>query len=421
MPTRSLPVCPDPDALEQEAVALLAALRAGDVTATQELAEFHPAPPTPGELTLDDARLVLARSYQAPNWKRIEVACELVNAIWRDDLDTVRRLVTDDPSLLHEDALIRRNSNWGPPLTYAANVGRDGIIRMLHERGATDLRTALGRALLQSKIGTARMLHEMLGRPVPPAGALGGAAYTLSASGTALVFEFGARAVDDDGRSIAPVDVVLETDSRNPSAKHSILEMYAKHGCPLPDTPAMALHRGRIDLLEQHLRTDPSLLERTFTYAEIFPPSLGCRGDEFPRTSLEGATLLHMCVEFDELDIARWLLARGMSADAPAANDADGFGGHTALFSAVVCYANFWGNYGGKTSESPMTKLLLEHGANPNARASMRERTLDGNPYERTGVREHHDITPLEWGRRFHNPIVVNRSAMEHIQAAGGI
>ena len=32
----------------------------------------------------------------------------------------------------------------------------------------------------------------------------------------------------------------------------------------------MALHRGRLDLLQEHLDRDPSLLERRFTYGEVF-------------------------------------------------------------------------------------------------------------------------------------------------------
>jgi hypothetical protein len=43
------------------------------------------------------------------------------------------------------------------------------------------------------------------------------------------------------------VETVIQTDGRNPEAKHAILEMYALHGLALPDTPPMALHRGRID------------------------------------------------------------------------------------------------------------------------------------------------------------------------------
>ncbi|MGH7713740.1 MAG: ankyrin repeat domain-containing protein, partial [Gemmatimonadaceae bacterium] len=166
--------------------------------------------------------------------------------------------------------------------------------------------------VLQSRIGTARRLHAMLGSPRPPVGALGGPAYTLSASGTALLFELGAEMLDEHGNPDAPVDVVLDSDSRNATAKHQILEMYVEHGFELPDTPMMALHRGRIDLLEAHLRRDPTLLRRTFSYAEIMPPELKCRQPEpgsydegLPRTPLAGATLLHACVEFEEIAIAQ--------------------------------------------------------------------------------------------------------------------
>lgn len=424
MPARRLPVRPDLDQLKHQAKDLLRAIRNGDPDAIADLKQYHPEPIDPADARLADAQLVLAHSYQAPSWPRLVLACRLIDAIWEDDAETVRELVLRNPHVLREDALVRPNSNWGPPLTYAANLGRDRIIRMLRELGATDLRSALDRAVLQSRIGTARMLHEMLGRPIPPSNALGGAAYTLSESGTALLFELGATVYDDTGKPSAPVDVVLETDSRNPAAKHAILEMYAEHGFPLPDTPTMAVHRGRIDLIEEHLRRDPTLLRRTFFYSEIFPPSLGCHEDEYPRTSLDGATLLHLCVEYDELEITRWLLDHGMDPDVPAAVDAQGFGGHTALFSAVVCYANFWVNYQGgwahsrKPQDSPCARLLLERGANPNARASLRERVYsDGRHVE---TREHHDITPIAWGKAYHNKIVVNEPAMRMIAEHGG-
>ena len=64
---------------------------------------------------------------------------------------------------------------------------------------------------------------------------------------------------------------LLGTDSRNPAAKHRILEMYVEHGFEPPDTPVMALHRGRIDLLEAHLARDPDLITRTFDIADVYP------------------------------------------------------------------------------------------------------------------------------------------------------
>ena len=135
---------------------------------------------------------MLARVYGASSWTRIVQCCELIDAIWDDDLDTVRRLVTANRNLITEDAGIG-NSNWGPPMSYAANLGRDRIIRLLYDLGARDLEQAMGRAVLQSRVETAAMLNEMLGKPAPPEGALGGAAYTLSVPGTEFVFRLGVR------------------------------------------------------------------------------------------------------------------------------------------------------------------------------------------------------------------------------------
>ena len=391
MSSRRLPVRPDLQQLRHQAKDLLRVMRENDANAK-----------------LADAQHALAHSYEAPNWPRLVQACELIDAIWRDDVDAVKQLVLRNPKLLHEDATIR-NSNWGPPMSYAANLGRDRIIRMLYELGATDLESALDRAALQSQIGTARMLHEWLGAPRPPAGALGGPAYTLSVSGTALMLELGA-----DVRDAAP-EVVLETDSRVPSAKHQILELYVKYGFELPDTPTMALHRGRIDLLEEHLRRDPDLLRRTFSHEEIYPPELGCHDEVLAThgTPLRGATLLHMCADYDEIEIAQWLLDRGMSVDAKAAVDADGFGGHTALFATVVSQPNFWIHHWQKPDEAPFTRLLLDHGADPNARASLRKQLHPG--YGEDTLHEYRDVTPLSWGERFHNQKFVSREAMRLI------
>jgi hypothetical protein len=171
----------------------------------------------------------------------------LASAIWSDDPYAVRELVTRNPVLIREHVLIRTDSGWGPPMTYAANLGRDRIIRLLHGLGATDLESAIGRAALQGKVDTARMLYDVAGKPPIPDGALGGPAYTLSVEGTALLISLGAPVKDAAGNRLAPVDVVIQTDGRNPAAKHAILELYAREGLELPDTPTMALHRGRID------------------------------------------------------------------------------------------------------------------------------------------------------------------------------
>src|SRR6185436_10342208 len=252
MSARKLPVRPDLTQLKHQAKDLHRAILRGDADAIAELREHCPRV-DPTSAKLSDAQHVLARSYGATSWPRLVHSCELIDAIWRDDVDAAMALVTAHPDLLHEHATIR-DSNWGPPMTYAANLGRDRIIRMLHKLGARDTEWALGRAVLQGKIDTARMLHEMLGSPTPPGGALAGPAYTLSVSGTAFALAIGARLLDRNGiPDRGTMEHLLGTDSRNPPAKHRILELYVEHGFVPPDTPVMALHRGRIDLLEKHL------------------------------------------------------------------------------------------------------------------------------------------------------------------------
>jgi ankyrin repeat protein len=420
MPDRHLPVRPNLDQLKHQAKDLLRALRNREVSAAADFEKYHPEQIEADSAKLADAQLVLARSYGVPSWPRLVQACQMTDAIWRDDAKVVRELVVKYPALLHQMARGTEKCNWGPPMSYAANVGRDRIISILHELGATDHLHALGRAALQSKIGTARMLHKMMGSPKLPEGALLGPAYTLSVSGTELMFELGAQVRDANGKRIAPVDYVLETDSRNPSAKHKILELYVQHGLELPDTPVMALHRGHIDLLDQHLRGDPQLLRRTFSFEEIYPPELGCHNDPLAThgTPLAGTTLLHMCVDYDEMEIARWLLAHGADVNAKAAVDADGFGGHTALFATVVSQPNFWMNHNGLPQVAPFTRLLLDHGADPNVRASLRKQLHPG--YGEDIMHEYRDVTPLSWGEGFHNQKFVSVPAMRLIAQQGG-
>jgi hypothetical protein len=417
MSTRRLPVRPDLDQLKHQARELLRAMRAGDTAAIETFTDHCPRTIEPASAKLADAQLVLARTYQASSWTRLVQAAKLAAAIWNDDLEAVRDLVTRNPTLLHEDVLIRRDSNWGRPMTYAANLGRDRIIRFLHGLGATDLVPAAGRAALQGRVDTARMLYEMAGSPPIAEDALGGPAYTLSAEGTALLLGLGASVRD----RAAPVDVVLQTDGRNPAAKHAILEMYVRHGLELPDTPTMALHRGRIDLLEEHLRRDPGLLGRIFSHREIYPAEMGC-GDPLDATTgtpLDGTTLLHMCVEYDELEIGRWLLDRGMDVNARAAVGRSGFGGYTALFNTVVSQPNFWMNHRRGPFAAPFTELLLERGADPNVRASIWKRLHPG--HGDPARHDYRDVTARSWGRRFHAPIFVSEPAMRLVEAAGGV
>jgi hypothetical protein len=179
-----------------------------------------------------------------------------------------------------------------------------------------------------------------------------------------------------------------------------------------------------LDLLEKHLCRNPGLLRQTFRHEEIYPPELGCHDEVLAThgTPLAGTTLLHMCVDYDELEIARWLIEHGMDVNIRAEVDADGFGGHTPLFSTVVSQPNFWMNHNGRAQEAPFTKLLLDHSADPSVRASLRKRLHPGYGREHDlALHEYRDITPLSWGRRFHARIFVNEPALRLIAQHGGV
>ena len=333
----------------------------------------------------------------------------------------VRELITQNAALIHEHILISRDSNWGPPMTYAANLGRNDIIRLLHQHGARDLESAAGRAALQGKTDTVRLIYDLAGRPPLDRLSLAGPAYTLSVEGTAVLLTLGARVVGPNGVDHNTMEHILGTDSRNPAAKHRILEMYVEHGFAPPDTPVMALHRGRIDLLEAHLTRDPDLLTRTFDIADIFPLAPACSREPYTAqgTPLQGTTLLHIAAYFDEVEIAEWLLERGMDPDVPSAIDADGFGGYTALYSTVVSQRNFWVNYGkGQPDEARFTRLLLGGGADPSVRASLRARLEEG--HGGGPLREYRGVTPLGWGEEYHAKIFVSRESLRLIAAKGG-
>ena len=160
MPDRHVPVRPDLDQLRHQAKDLLRAIRRGDADAVAEFTRNHPASIAPDRARLSDAQLALARAYGVASWPRLVVACRIIDAIWRDDVEAVRMLVRRDPALLVEDAR-GVQGNWGPPMSYAANLGRDRVIEMLRAEGAADLDYAFDRACLQGQIATARRLHAM--------------------------------------------------------------------------------------------------------------------------------------------------------------------------------------------------------------------------------------------------------------------
>jgi len=414
MPTvsRGLPKRPHLDIPKRQARELLAQWRARQPDALDRIRSRHPKFHEANDATiaaavfrLSDAQLVIAREYTYATWadlkRRIELnpfSLRIEVAIRQDDCAQVVSLLRQHPHLLH---LPVRGGNWGPPMSYAANLGRLEIIQAVAALGARDVQHAFDRAVLQGQIESARWLHAH-GAVLAP-GIVMGACETLNPEGLRFLAELGAPFTDHRGDRLAPLASVLGTYSRAPARKHAVLKILADQGYVLPDTPIMAFHRGQLDRLALHLSHDESLIGRRFSLREIYPPELGCPDDDRPGmhgTPIGGTTLLHLAIDFDEMEIFDWLLARGADTNARALVDAEGFGGHTPLFNCLV---------NGHQRDAAMARALLGHGADPSIRASVRK-FLDW--CEQPGWHAARDVTAVEWAEGFPDAGWVNQEVL---------
>ena len=413
--SRGLPEKPHLEVPKREARELLEEWRAGAPEALDRIRRRHPklrdadqTAISAATFLLNDAQLVLTREYGFSNWAQLKERIDantvtglLLEAIQSDDRDTVVRLLRANPNLLH---IPLWSGNWGPPMSHAANLGKLEIIKAVAALGARDHQHAFERAVLQGKLESARWLHEQGAKLVP--GIMMGACECLNPAGLGFLADLGAPFTDDKGDRLAPLAMALETYGRNPTRKHAVMEIFARRGYTLPDTPMMAFHRGDLERLKDYLRRDPGLLERRFSSLEIYPPELGCAKDGrsgMHWTPIDGTTLLHLAIDFDEEEIFELLLAHGADVNAWAKVDADGFGGHTPLFNTVVSHGSRQGT---------MARRLVERGGSTTVRASLRK-FLDW--CETPRWHEAREVTPAEWGRTFPEKGWVNAEAMQEV------
>ncbi|MFM7320673.1 MAG: ankyrin repeat domain-containing protein [Armatimonadota bacterium] len=414
-PEKYVPVDPRLPDFEREAAGLLAEVVGGNPDSVADAERWLARHTTPARFGLDDARAATAAAYGYPNWDRLVDACAVCAAVRADDPERLAHLIAARPELLRENARGTARCNWGPPLSYAANLGCDRALEWLLDHGAPDIDHAFDRACLQGRIPTARLLHARGARPRP--GAVMGPAETQDAAGMEYLLSIGAEIADAEGDPWAPVGLLLETYCRDAEGRGRCLDLFAKRGVVLPDSPVMDFLRRRWDALDARLDADPGLAGRTFAHAEIWPPQLGCHADPvfaLHGTPLAGTTLLHLAVDFDELEfLARWL-RRGLDPDPRAAIDAEGFGGHTPLFGTVVSQACATR----VRRDGAGAELLLEHGARPNVRASLRKRLLF---HDDETEHVYRNVTPVGWGNSFHGRNWVDAAALAKIVAAGGV
>jgi ankyrin repeat protein len=429
MPAQPLPDHPDLAHLKNQALDLLKQARRGDASALARLREFHPDYDRFARtgVKLANAQLVIARSYGFPSWPKLKSHLEyqglvgaLKHAIDTNDLDVVKRLMTSHPELHAAPLGYGKNG----PLTWVAECrvpwegpseARLEMARWMLENGS-DVHQGGDGPLMRAALNDMRVpMLDLLFEYGADVNAQWSGYYPIVCApceGLApkclrWLLDHGADPTTPSSKYGTPLGMLIGTYARNSARKHACLDTMADWGLDISDTPAIAVHRGRIDLLERHLFADPGLLSRRFSLAEIFPPEMGLTEPGAPHaTPLDGVTLLHIAVDFDEDEIVRWLLDRGADPNATASVDGEGFGGQTPLFHTVVTLGR---------KDDTLGRVLLAAGADPRVRATLRKQLRDMGGPEKERMREFFDVTPVEYARQFADPGFVNAAAVNAI------
>jgi ankyrin repeat protein len=126
----------------------------------------------------------------------------------------------------------------------------------------------------------------------------------------------------------------------------SCLGLLLDAGATLDDAALVPVLLDDAGALEHGIRQTPMLLAHRTTMACAFTP-------------LKGASLLHVAAEFGHLRAARVLLAHGADVNARASVDDNGLNGQTPLFHTVNAHG---------TRSHAMLRLLLDAGARTDLR-----------------------------------------------------
>ncbi len=398
-----LPDRPNFEYLKNEAKALLKAARSEEAWALELFSALHPhlkhrslESIKSGDLKLSDAQWVLARNYALPSWTKLKLRCEQAGEIIQlkqllksHDVDGVEAFLKQHSELI--DTPLSRN--WGPPLSHAANYGNVGMLQRIRDLGATDTAHAFGRACLQGHRECCEyLLKEDPGIDVKSE--ILGPCETVNPKGLEFILALLNWTLDEDTKKEC-VKMLISTYSRGPQGKYRCLALLEKAGVHYDDTSMLAFHRGRHDVLKSHLKRDPRLTHRRWKEGEIYPLKLGIKpGDGLHAVPVDGVTFLHLAIEYDDLDLAQWLLDQGADVNARAAGGEGGADAntHSPLFHSVVSMGR---------KDAQKAKLLLDAGADIQMKAHLRkEMRYMGDP-DKEGLFLYKDVTAYEFPEQY--------------------
>ncbi|MDN5215818.1 hypothetical protein QQ020_27315 [Fulvivirgaceae bacterium BMA12] len=396
---------------KKEAKKLLKQYLESNPEALEFFNDFHPQKTSIKEPKLSDAQLVIARHYRQKTWAHLLKTVEsnkqfklLEKAFQSRNKKGISRLLTKY-DILFERLLLRT----------AVLYGDIHLVKFLYELGARDIQDALGQSIYTcSKEITDFLVSkggDMEGND--RYGLLGSSACELL-NPDSLKFTLSYR------RQPVPEYVLFRyfmilvgTYMRNPKGKHQCIEVLIDRGLQLEDTPIMAFHQGRIDLLEKHLSHEPQLINRRFSLKEIFcKPFFDDHTDGLHLTPLEGTTLLHLAIEYDEREIMKWLVENGADVNVASMIGEDGFGGHTPLFHTTVTFI---------PEDTSKAAFLLENGANPNYRCSIKKQLKYTGKRHMADVNEYRDVTPISYAGQWLDEQTISVETLALLRKNGGV
>ena len=377
---RSLPERPNLQHLKNQAKDLL---KAGDAN------------------SLTEAQFKIARRYGFASWPKLKAHVDsaeelelLKQAIDTNDLQRVKALMTRNPALHRAPLGYGKNG----PLTWVAECRvpweppgpeRLAIAKWMIENGS-DVHQGGGGPLMRAALFGHRIpMMDLLFSYGADVNAewngyfpiLFAPCETVEPAPIRWLLEHGANPnCDKPGRKYpgTALDYVIGTYGRSAQLGACMDLLLGAGGTTRHNLPSVLdLLRGRLDSLAEQLETESTLVHRRF--AELDFGVTGAR-----RLSLRATTLLHVAAEYGNVEAAALLLEHGADVNARASVDEDGVGGQTPIFHAVTQYFD-WG--------LPVAQLLLERGADLAIRVK-----LPGH-YQRPD--EVVQCTPLEYATLF--------------------
>jgi ankyrin repeat protein len=351
--------------------------------------------------SLTDAQFKIARLYGFASWPKLkehvnslEEIGQLKLAIDSNDLERVKSMMTLNPQL-HRAPL---GYNKNGPLTWAAECrvpweapgpARMAMAKWMIENGSDVHQGGDGPLMRAALFGHRIPMMELLLAHGADVNAewngyfpiLFAPCETVQPEVIKWLLDHGANPNCARAERKYPgtaLDYVIGTYGRSAQLGECMDILVEAGGVTKYDVPpVLDLLRGRIDLLAKYLDADGTLVHRRF--AELDFGTTGAR-----LLKLQGATLLHVAAEYGNVEAAKLLLERGADVNARATVGESGVGGQTPIFHAATQFFD-----GGLT----MVQLLVARGADLSVRAK-----LPGH-YERPD--EIVDCTPLGYATLF--------------------